>query len=100
MSRANETQIGGNHYKNDKLPNVEHWDFAWANDYDQFQYCITKYVHRHKRKDGLVDLRKARHQLDKYIELLEEELAMANEKERDFSSGITEAEALHYTRGE
>jgi hypothetical protein len=68
MSEANDKQIGGNHYGNHI---IQHWDFAWQNDYDQFQYCITKYVHRHKYKNGLEDLRKAQHHLEKYIELLE-----------------------------
>jgi len=70
MSEANKEQIGGDHYGH---RTIQHWDFAWQNDYDQFQYCITKYVHRHKQKNGLEDLRKARHHLDKYIELLESE---------------------------
>ena len=70
---ANEKQIGGDHYGS---AIKQHWDFAWENGYDQFQYCITKYVHRHKQKNGLEDLRKAQHHLDKYIELLEEEQAM------------------------
>ena len=67
---ANDHQVGGNHYGNNK---IQHWDFAWENNYDQFQYCITKYVHRHKQKQGIQDLKKARHHLDKYIELLERE---------------------------
>lgn len=65
---ANDKQVGGSHYGNNK---IQHWDFAWENNYDQFQYAITKYVHRHKLKNGLEDLKKAAHYLDKYIELLE-----------------------------
>jgi hypothetical protein len=70
--KANDRQEGGDHYQTGD-GNPQHWDFAWQQGYDQFQYCITKYVDRHKKKNGLVDLRKARHHLDKYIELLEEE---------------------------
>ena len=69
---ANSHQVGGQHYKGHG--EVEHWDFSWANNYDQFQYCITKYVHRHKYKGGIEDLKKARHHLDKYIEVLMAEL--------------------------
>jgi hypothetical protein len=68
--KINELQVGGTHYKNGDCK--QHWDFTWENKYDQFQYCITKYVHRHKGKDGLEDLYKARHHLNKYIELLED----------------------------
>jgi len=69
---ANDRQEGGNHY-NVKKYVQQHWDYAWDHEYDQFQYCITKYVDRHKYKNGLKDLYKARHHLEKYIELLEAE---------------------------
>lgn len=65
MSDANKTQVGGDHYKEDK---IQHWDFCFANNYDIFQVYITKYIHRWKRKNGIEDLLKARHALDKYIE--------------------------------
>lgn len=69
---ANDRQEGGNHYQTGD-GKLQHWDWCWQQKYDQFQYCITKYVDRHKRKNGLEDLYKARHHLDKYIELLEAE---------------------------
>lgn len=68
---ANDKQVGGDHYRT--RSGMQHWDWCWENRYDQFQYCITKYVDRHKRKNGLEDLYKARHHLEKYIELLEAE---------------------------
>lgn len=65
---ANERQIGGKHYKKD--PGViEHWDIVWQWGLDYFQGQITKYVMRWRDKGGLQDLEKARHFLDKYIEL-------------------------------
>lgn len=65
---ANETQIGGSHYKNG---GEEHWDRAWRLKYDPFQYIITKWVERWRDKGGLEDLKKARHAIDKYIEVIE-----------------------------
>lgn len=65
---ANERQVGGQHYKT----RIEHWDFVDANDLDYFQGQITKYVARWRDKGGVEDLRKARHFLDKYIELQEQ----------------------------
>lgn len=62
---ANQRQIGGRHYKSE----IEHWDWVAANNLDYFQGQITKYVARWKNKGGLQDLEKARHFLDKYIEL-------------------------------
>jgi hypothetical protein len=68
MSDANSKQVAGTHYRSP----IQHWDFVWANNLDYFQGQITKYVVRHKGKNGLQDLRKAQHFLEKYIELLEE----------------------------
>lgn len=66
--RANDYQVGGDHYK--AAGKVEHWDFVWQHNLDYFQGQITKYVMRWKRKGGLRDLEKARHFLEKYIELV------------------------------
>lgn len=65
---ANDIQYGGNHYKGTQ---IQHWDFAAANGLDYFQGCITKYVTRWRLKNGLEDLKKAQHFLQKYIELVE-----------------------------
>jgi hypothetical protein len=67
VKKANERQIGGDHYK---VGGEEHWDRAWRLKWDPFQYQITKYVERWKDKGGIDDLRKAQHFLEKYIELL------------------------------
>jgi hypothetical protein len=62
---ANDKQVGGEHYKSD----IQHWDYVHANNLDYFQAQITKYVERHKKKNGKEDLEKAMHFLEKYIEL-------------------------------
>lgn len=72
MSEANKTQIGGNHYKKG---GEEHWDRAYRLGYDPFQYIITKWIERWREKGGIEDLRKARHAMDKYIEVAEAEEA-------------------------
>jgi len=41
--------------------------------FDCFQYIITKWVERWKLKGGVEDLKKARHALDEYIKLVDEE---------------------------
>lgn len=66
MSEANKTQVGGDHYK---TGGEEHWDRVHRLRLDYFQAQITKYVERCWKKNGVQDLRKARHFLDKYIEL-------------------------------
>jgi hypothetical protein len=65
-------QIGGDHYRTP--PGIpEHWDIAWALDWDFFQYQITKYLWRWKDKGGYQDLKKAKHFLDKYISVIQED---------------------------
>lgn len=65
---ANDTQVGGQHYK---AKTIQPWDFIAANGLGYFEGNIVKYVSRWRDKGGLDDLRKARHYLDKLIELEE-----------------------------
>ena len=67
---ANDRQVGGDHYSKHGA-SLQHWDVVNIFGLDYFQGCITKYVFRHKDKSGIQDLKKARHYLDKYIELEE-----------------------------
>lgn len=68
MSTANEIQIGGDHYRE---KTIQPWDFIAANQLGYFEGNIVKYVSRWKGKGGINDLKKARHYLDKLIELSE-----------------------------
>ena len=88
MSNLNKTQIGGDHYKD---TDIEHWDFAFVNDLDYFQGCITKYVIRWKKKGGIQDLEKASHFLAKYIEL-ESRLESNKDQPSLFPSTVGELE--------
>jgi hypothetical protein len=63
---ANDTQIGGKHYKAD---GIEPWDYVAANNLGFFEGNIVKYVSRWKDKGGVDDLRKAKHYIEKLIEL-------------------------------
>lgn len=70
---ANETQIGGTHYTD--MP-IQPWDFMQScMSAEQFSgYLlgnVIKYAARHQAKGGVEDLRKARHYLDKLIEVCE-----------------------------
>lgn len=73
---ANDTQVGGDHYRTNGK-DLQHWDLAVAFQWDPFQYQITKYVMRWKHKhathaERLKDLQKAAHFLQKYIEVATE----------------------------
>lgn len=65
-SSANTMQVAGTHYK---TMAVEHWDLVVLNGLDYFQGQVTKYVMRWRSKNGIEDLQKARHFLEKYIEI-------------------------------
>lgn len=58
---ANDTQVGGDHYK----CKYEHWDFVLDIGLDYILGCATKYVFRWRKKNGVEDLRKAKHYLEK-----------------------------------
>lgn len=66
VSKANERQVGADHYKTGGL---EHWDIVNLFQLDYFQGAITKYLFRWRKKDGVKDLRKAQHFMEKYLEL-------------------------------
>lgn len=63
---ANRHQVGGGHYKDRP---IQPWDYVAANGLGFFEGNIIKYVTRWREKHGVEDLRKARHYLDKLIEL-------------------------------
>lgn len=64
---ANDRQVGGDHYKKG---GEEHWDRQWRlYGRGYFIGCITKYVERYHEKNGVQDLEKAQHFLEKLIEL-------------------------------
>ncbi len=63
---ANDIQHGGDHYEGQEF---QHWDLAWKYHYNQFEYCATKYVERCWKKNGIEDLKKAQHHLQKYVEV-------------------------------
>jgi len=64
--KANDHQVGGSHYK-DRA--IQPWDFIIANDLGFLEGNVIKYVARYKAKNGIKDLEKARHYLDKLIEV-------------------------------
>ena len=62
--KPTSTQIGGNHYKDFKIQPTE---FIHANSIPFIEGNIIKYTLRHKHKNGLEDLLKAKHYIDLLI---------------------------------
>lgn len=63
---ALDTQIGGDHYKSMKIQPIE---YAMANKLNPCEFNVVKYVSRHRNKNGLQDLIKAKHMIDVLIAL-------------------------------
>lgn len=70
---VNDRQVGGSHYVDRK---IQPWDYIAANNLNYFEGSVVKYVTRWREKGGLVDLEKAKHYLEKLIEM--EQLAQDN----------------------
>lgn len=63
---ANEVQVGGDHYKKNA---IQPWDYITSNQLGYLEGNIVKYVSRWKDKGGRQDLEKAKHYLDKLLEV-------------------------------
>lgn len=63
---ANTVQVGGDHYKKNA---IQPWDYITSNQLGYLEGNIVKYVSRWKDKGGRQDLEKAKHYLDKLLEV-------------------------------
>lgn len=61
MSKADEKQIGGNHYKHLAIQPAE---FNQRNRLPFLEGCVVKRMCRHRDKNGIEDLRKAMHEIE------------------------------------
>lgn len=66
---ALDTQVGGSHYKCFKIQPVE---FIHQNGIGYMAGNVIKYVSRYQDKNGIEDLKKARHYIDMLIEFEQE----------------------------
>lgn len=64
MSEANKRQVAGAHYSG----TLQHWDLVSTLNIPYFPAQITRYMARWRKKNGVEDLEKALHYMDKYIE--------------------------------
>lgn len=58
---VNDRQVGGAHYKSA----YQHWDFVVDTHQSYHQGSATAYISRWRRKNGVEDLEKALHYIDK-----------------------------------
>jgi hypothetical protein len=62
---ASTTQVGGSHYTSMK---IQPFEYITANNLGFVEGSVIKYVSRWRNKNGVEDLKKARHFLDMLIE--------------------------------
>ena len=65
MTSANDRQVAGSHYQSA----YQHWDFVADTGMPYLLGCATKYLTRWRKKNGVQDLEKAIHYIDKAIEV-------------------------------
>jgi hypothetical protein len=63
---ANAVQVGGGHYQGKA---IQPWDYIVSNRLGYLEGNVVKYVSRWQEKGGRQDLEKARHYLDKLLEV-------------------------------
>lgn len=61
---VNDRQVGGSHY----VSSYQHWDWVVDHDIPYLLGCATKYLIRWKKKNGIEDLEKSYHYVEKYIQ--------------------------------
>jgi hypothetical protein len=92
-NEANTRQVGGQHYKT----SIEVWDFVIANDIGYLEGNAIKYLARWRKKDGIKDLEKARHYLEKIIEIAYREMEeIARQAERTLKNAATGRENMEF----
>lgn len=98
MTDALSYQHGGTHYLNMGMQPIE---FAMANGWDAGAFSILKYLSRHASKNGLEDVKKARHfvelrdQFLEHVTVPDSKVPMSDYIARNGITGDTKA-ALHY----
>lgn len=65
MKETLNTQVGGNHYQKYEIQPIE---FIVKNNIPFLEANVIKYIVRYKDKNGLEDLKKAKHYLEMLIE--------------------------------
>lgn len=83
MKRALDVQVGGSHYKTQKIQPVE---YNHANGLGFIEGSVVKYITRFREKNGVEDLLKIKHYVDLLIQLEYPEWEPENEAKRTTTS--------------
>src|SRR5271165_891835 len=67
-SSPNDYQVGGSHY----VAEYQHWDLVVDNRLPYLESQTTKYITRFRKKNGVQDIQKAIHYLEKLQTVIQE----------------------------
>jgi hypothetical protein len=70
MKRLDENQVGGDHYYKKK---ITPWEIIDMLNLDFYEGSALKYLLRYRDKNGIQDLEKLKHYVDKMAERFEKE---------------------------
>lgn len=87
---ASNKQIAGSHYQS----SMQCWDFILANDLGYLEGTAIKYLTRFRKKNGVEDLKKAKHFIEKLIEIEEAKLPSLDNVTRKWVEANWELEAM------
>ena len=98
MSKANAVQVGGTHYKNKA---IQPWDYIASNEMGYLEGNVVKYVSRWQDKGGLSDLDKAKHYLEKLIEVeTDKAICKASDRLMEVVDGMVKGKLKKKQKGE
>ena len=98
---ANNKQVGGGHYRTVKKDGVQHWDYCVVVNVPNLEYAATKYLTRWYKKNGLQDIQKAVHYMEKRIESFRNHVGIvkgANRNQGLFNRYIEDNQIPHHER--
>lgn len=93
--RANNFQVGGTHYNE---MDYQPWDFITDYDISYIVGLAIKYICRHRDKNGIEDLKKAIHCLEKAIECNLYDIIIGNSHIDSFCEQLNYEDALAIKR--
>ena len=82
--KASECQVGGSHYHK-KEGGIGHWDYCTKVNVPYLEGCATKYLTRWRDKNGMQDLYKSLHYLERRIEAIHEFEGITYGARKDFN---------------
>lgn len=99
--KADNKQVAGSHYKTAKENGVQHWTYCGVVNVPYYESASTKYLTRWYKKNGLEDLKKSLHYMEKRVEMFRNHQGIvkaANRNQGLFNRYIEDNQIPHHER--